>query len=527
MTEGKSTDLLKPKDGPELVIGIVAPVGAKAALVCDVLESELKKFGYTSQEIRVSSLLHQLKKYKHLAKSRYPSEYERIREHMTAGTQLRTDVGRGDVLSLLAISKIRQLREWTNEKLEVEENLRSRKPLHRTAFILRSLKHPEEISTLRDVYGKAFFMISAYMPRSNRVDALAEVIAKSVHDFDTRAYREKSEELIWIDEQEEGSKLGQNVSDAFPLADLFVDTRSREQVEKSVSRFFELVFGYPFHTPTRDEFAMFHARSAALRSADLSRQVGASIANDDGDIIAVGCNDVPKASGGLYWAGDPGDDRDFVRGYDSSAKFKADIVAEVIDRFGKNEWLSDAKKSLPVPELVKDLLHGDGKKVLQDTQILNLLEYGRPVHAEMAALMDAARRGVEAKNCTLYTTTFPCHLCARHIIAAGIKRVVYIEPYPKSMAHELYSDSVVIDPPHIVKDRVHFEPFVGIAPVRYMSLFESPGKRKDNEGKSLAWEKNRANPRIKRFVLSYLLIEDEVVGEIVPQLLAVKSLELP
>ncbi|MDN3612645.1 hypothetical protein QWZ16_23945 [Vibrio ostreicida] len=26
---------------------------------------------------------------------------------------------------------------------------------------------------------------------------------------------------------------------------------------------------------------------------------------------------------------------------------------------------------------------------------------------------------------------FPCHNCAKHIVASGIKRVVYVEPYPK------------------------------------------------------------------------------------------------
>jgi deoxycytidylate deaminase len=30
--------------------------------------------------------------------------------------------------------------------------------------------------------------------------------------------------------------------------------------------------------------------------------------------------------------------------------------------------------------------------------------------------------------------SFPCHMCARHIIATGLREVVYIEPYPKSVA---------------------------------------------------------------------------------------------
>ncbi len=526
MEQSEIADPLAPKEGPELVIGLVAPVGAKIGLVCEVLKEELRKFEYRSQEIRVSRLLHQLKQYHLLSTRDFPSEYERIYEHMKAGTELRVKTERGDVLSLLSISNIRLLREQVNrENPAVKKEFLSTSPLERTAFILRSLKHKDEISTLRDIYGRAFVVISAYLPRADRVEALANVIAKSVSSSDPHAFRDQAEKLIAIDEAE-GNKLGQNVSDAFPLADLFVDTRSREHVEKSVSRFLDLYFGHPFHTPTKDEFAMFHARSAALRSADLSRQVGAAIANKDGDIVAVGCNDVPKASGGQYWANDENDDRDFKRGYDSSARSKTEIVGEMLDRLARGKWLAATKRKRTTEDLVKELLYGEGKSILQDAQILDLLEYGRPVHAEMAALMDAARRGVAVQGATLYSTTFPCHLCARHIIAAGIARVVYIEPYPKSKAGELYRDSIVIDPQYPIHGRVQFEPFVGIAPVRYMALFEMPGKRKDEEGKVLSWNKTIANPRIKRFVLSYLLIEENVVGELVPRLLSEKGLEV-
>ncbi len=97
------------------------------------------------------------------------------------------------------------------------------------------------------------------------------------------------------------------------------------------------------------------------------------------------------------------------------------------------------------------------------------MEFGRIVHAEMSAITDAARRGLSVKDATLYCTTFPCHMCARHILAAGIMRVVYIEPYPKSMAKELYKGSLnVDDDPEADKKSVAFRPFVRhIAPPVY------------------------------------------------------------
>src|SRR5439155_327862 len=86
------------------------------------------------------------------------------------------------------------------------------------------------------------------------------------------------------------------------------------------------------------------------------------------------------------------------------------------------------------------------------------------------ALTDAAKRGVSVKGCTLYSTTFPCHECARLIVASGIARVIYVEPYPKSLVAEMYADSIAIDQPNAA-GRVLFQPFVGVAPVRYIQLF--------------------------------------------------------
>ncbi len=154
-------------------------------------------------------------------------------------------------------------------------------------------------------------MVSAYVPREERVSTLAEVLAASENDSDIEKYRASAEELINIDEQEEGQKLGQDVSDAFPLADFFVDARSKENLEVSIRRFLETLFGYPYHTPTRDEFGMYLAQAAAMRSSDLSRQVGAAITTNEGEVIALGANDIPKAYGGLYWCDDEEDSRDF------------------------------------------------------------------------------------------------------------------------------------------------------------------------------------------------------------------------
>ncbi|MFZ4449121.1 cytidine deaminase, partial [Klebsiella pneumoniae] len=66
---------------------------------------------------------------------------------------------------------------------------------------------------------------------------------------------------------------------------------------------------------------MFMASASALRSADLSRQVGAIIANNRGEQISSGCNEVPQAKGGAFWEGTDQttkDYRDFQEGFDAN-----------------------------------------------------------------------------------------------------------------------------------------------------------------------------------------------------------------
>jgi len=65
-------------------------------------------------------------------------------------------------------------------------------------------------------------------------------------------------------------------------------------------RILDLLFANPHVTPTLDEYGMFLAYAASLRSGDLSRQVGAVVVSHEGNVLATGANDVPKNGGGLY-----------------------------------------------------------------------------------------------------------------------------------------------------------------------------------------------------------------------------------
>lgn len=51
------------------------------------------------------------------------------------------------------------------------------------------------------------------------------------------------------------------------------------------------------------------------------------------------------------------------------------------------------------------------------------------LHAEQNALTDCAKRGVCCKNATAYITHYPCIICCRLLLAAGIKEIKYLENY--------------------------------------------------------------------------------------------------
>ncbi len=481
--------------GPELFIGLVGAVGTDLSLVADQLAQELRRVNYAPELLRLSKLISKCAKYRELETLVDGFEDVRINAFMDAGDDFRRTAQRGDAVVLLAISEVQNVRERLQGV--------AREPVPRCAYIFNSLKHPAEVETLREVYGQAFFLISAYSPREVRIKKLCELISRSHNDYRPGKYEANANQLNDKDEQEVGDDFGQNVRDTFPRADIFVDASTPDTLGPQLKRVIELLFGYPYATPTIDEYGMFHARATALRSADLSRQVGAVITTPSGEIITAGCNEVPKAGGGSVWAQreeDEGKDyRDFRITYDSTARWQREMVSEIFDRFARAGWLVPDLMKVPPDMLAERALHAGGDAVLKGTRAASTLEFGRIVHAEMSAITDAARLGFAVKGATLYCTTFPCHMCARHIVAAGIGQVKYIEPYPKSLAKELYQRSICVD--HDSKadtDAVEFKPFVGIAPRRYLELFAMP-KRKDSRGHIIQWNAADSQPRVRQF----------------------------
>lgn len=65
------------------------------------------------------------------------------------------------------------------------------------------------------------------------------------------------------------------------------------------------------------------------------------------------------------------------------------------------------------------------------------------VHAEQNAIIQAAKLGIRIDGATLYCTHQPCVLCAKMIVNAGIKRVVYEQGYPDEFSRQILAEGGV------------------------------------------------------------------------------------
>ena len=192
------------------------------------------------------------------------------------------------------------------------------------------------------------------------------------------------------------------------------------------------------------------------------------ISFQDGEIIWRGChNDRKKkqlASDILSWA-------------------EKELVPAITDAmYGKSE---EQAKNANARKKILDALPKVSSIFENIPGIRNLIEFSRSIHAEMDALLAAAREGIVTEGCDIYVTTYPCHSCARHLVAAGIRNVFYVEPYAKSLAIELHSDSIIhslLENDDRGRSKMAVLPFTGVGPAMYQEAFVKKGDLKKDGG---------------------------------------------
>jgi len=455
----------------EIVIALCGPMGTPLHEVAKTFKEMLEGVDYGYDEVVVLTLSDEIRE-----KAGLQTE-KSIVKLIEAGNALRERYG-NSVLARLAIRKI----TLSRERVQVASDLQQKglfdeipdsdtllpRATRRCCHIIDSIKHVDELRLLRSVYGDMLQVVGVYSP----IELIIERLERRKGPGD------EIHELIDRDSGEEVSH-GQRVEDTFPQSDFFlrVDATTDTHRKTRVRRFLDLLLGAKIVTPTDNERAMYAAFSAARNSACLSRQVGAAITNEEGDVISTGWNDVPRAFGGLYGTADQNSSSDIDRrcwNMDGGKCFndeeKTLIANTLVDK-------------LLISGLIDPALRGEVFELVRhDSQLKSLIEFSRAVHAEMHALLSAGEsNGNKIRGGKLFVTTYPCHSCARHLVAAGIREVYFLEPYRKSLATKLHADSITEREGDL--DKVRLMPFDGVAPSRFLKFFSAhPGGRKNTQG---------------------------------------------
>lgn len=495
-----ASDLIKQLASHEIVFGVVGPVGSGTSEVAEALNDFLGKHGYDSNIFKARDVITEwaADTGHRLTGSEKMEQTEALQD---AGDEMRKSSGSTSAVAIRLMSKIREHRaKVTRVEAKVGEAVTP--DSEPRAYILDSLRNPGEVDLLRRVYQQAFCLIGVVCDDEIRkvrlVQKYEDASSKKIDAFMQR-------------DEKAAAKHGQQVSATFHLADFFVDNSAPRMLkvqgggEKSnpdwnvtdeVGRLTDILSHTKVVRPRPNETAMYHAYGARMRSACLSRQVGAALVDMKGNLLATGTNEVPRAGGGVYGGMlenfsdvDPSPDSDhrcaFHGGYCRNTNEQNEIIKELVTALSE---VVDIKVD------VSDKIRG--------TRLGQIIEFSRAVHAEMDALLSAARQGASTVGSRLFVTTYPCHNCARHIVAAGVDEVQFIEPYLKSRALPLHGDSITTQrsgwiSPSAFKSapaeetigkvpQVLFRPFTGVAPRLYRRAFYKDRELKNqNTGKML------------------------------------------
>lgn len=498
---------------PELVIALCGPIGSPLHETSDQITNALSEFGYKTESVRLSELIRLNSDFAGVVTD-MRSRYSEINTLIKAGDELRLKLG-NDVLAKMAIAKISADRrkaygEFSDRADESGQPAGRKIRTHRICHVIDSVKNIEELKLLRLIYGEALFSIGVFSPLEVRQKNLERPGALTPEDI---------KQLIDTDSGEEFSH-GQSVRETFPQCDFFLrvdepingptEGKAIGQLVEKLRRFFNLIFRTAVVSPTPEENSMYAAASASRNSACLSRQVGAAVTSPTGELLATGWNDVPSSGGGLY--GKPPLDVRVTEGRADERCYA--LPGAKCHNDMEKRAIADKIVEALVDEsvLVSENREAAVQAIMKDSRVKDLIEFSRAVHAEMHAILGASRvAGDRIVGGKIFVTTYPCHSCARHIVAAGISEIFYIEPYRKSLALRLHSDALTesIDKTGLVK----LMQFDGVAPRRFIDLFDA-GSRKSRAGVLDLRKKGEALPSTHVSLRAIPRLEEVVVAEI-------------
>lgn len=339
----------------------------------------------------------------------------------------------------------RELREEYKQKF-----LKAIEDSGEKSVVIECFRNPIEIDFLRDLYPH-FYLIALFANEEVRKN---RKIGEKINERDFKR----------LDKRDVGEddKLGQQVRKCVNNADTVLNNSANWDTIDIRDAFFTNIDNYvklftePFRPPTPEETLMHLAYSISLESTCIQRQVGAVIADEKNRVISTGYNNTPPKSLSCY-----------VR---YSECFRRKKKREHIDNIKNNKmkYCFNCGKKLDVSSLSsrdnKFNCNSCGEDFLELIPWKGL-DYCRSLHAEENAILSKPYLLDDSRKFTIFSTTFPCMLCAKKIATSGIKKVVFVEPYPVQEAEEILKEN-----------NVDIEPFEGVKSLRFNWIFRKRGK---------------------------------------------------
>lgn len=476
-----SKTILETQSTAELVFAVVGHIGSGASQIGTALKAALEARGF---EVHILKAREQILAWAERNSKPSPGPegtVAHVRSLQDWGDEMRQSDHTAVAVGL--VHAIRKARAGSTAT-EMKPGAAVIPDEKQRAYILDSIRHPAEADLLREVYRAAFILVGVVCSEEARLSRLMAKFKDAGNDV--------AEELMLRDADASGQPWGQHVEDAFHTSDVFLDNsaprftdKAKKMVNKAwtvpdqLSRLVKIILGAGVVRPTIHEAAMYAAYGAKMSSACLSKQVGAALVDADRNIVSTGTNEVPRAGGGVF-AGALEGELDYRcahadGAFCSNTKEQRENIKLVLDAIPESAgW---------TPEQRADI-----ERKLRKSPLGQALEFSRAVHAEMDAILTAARSGAPIVGSTLYTTTYPCHYCARHLVAAGVYEIQYVEPYPKSKALKLHPDTITVTaedwiPPSQPGGKVLIRPFTGVAPRLYRRAFLKTTDLKDESGR--------------------------------------------
>lgn len=298
-------------------------------------------------------------------------------------------------------------------------------------FVIDSIRNTHEVEALKQKF-PSFYLFAVWANKDERWERVKEKYNNNQSGFDLDDKRDK-------DEKDED---GQQITLCYQMADIIIlntkeiptkEADSFIQLNAIVERYLSLIEHTKRFVPTEMESLMAMAYANSMRSSCSQRKVGALIIDDYGNVFSSGFNEVPVS--------------------ERSCKVE---YGKCYRKYLREEMAKKLKKELQdknLTEKISSIIKNNSK----------MLDYCRALHAEENAIVNMARLSVSTdfSKSTLYTTTYPCNLCANKIAQVGIKKIVYYEPYPQEEAKKI-----------LASHNVQQIPFEGVTYNSYFKFME-------------------------------------------------------